>query len=85
MCIRDRAQVLQYLAVPPYAPTAAQLAAAPAAALDVLGLLSQQPGAEEAAAGAAVRAVLDANPALAPGYEACLLYTSISALSTSTS
>lgn len=63
------AQVLQYLAVPPYAPTAAQLAAAPAAALDVLGLLSQQPGAEEAA-GAAVRAVLDANPALAPGYEA---------------
>lgn len=44
------AQVLQYLAVPPYAPTAAQLAAAPAAALDVLGLLSQQPGAEEAAA-----------------------------------
>ena len=64
------APVLQYLAVPPYAPTAAQLAAAPAAALDVLGLLSQQPGAEEAAAGAAVRAVLDANPALAPGYEA---------------
>ena len=39
------AQVLQYLAEPPYAPTAAQLAAAPAAALDVLGLLSQQPGA----------------------------------------
>ena len=49
---------------------AAQLAAAPAAALDVLGLLSQQPGTEETAAGAAVRAVLDANPALAPGYEA---------------
>ena len=62
------APILQYLSVPPYAPTALQLAAAPAAALDMLGPLSQDPA--QGAAGAAVRAVLDADPALAPGYAA---------------
>ena len=76
--------VLTLLAVPPYAPDAVQLAATPAAALDMLGILSQQPGQERT--GAAVRAVLDADPQAAPGYEAvrraadtagaCLLYTS---------
>ena len=43
-------------------------AAAPAAALDMLGTLTQDPG--QGAAGAAVRAVLDESPNLAPGYEA---------------
>ena len=62
------APVLQYLQVPPCAPTAVQLAAAPAAALDMLGTLTQDPG--QGAAGAAVRAVLDESPNLAPGYEA---------------
>ena len=62
------APVLQYLNVPPCAPTAVQLAAAPAAALDMLGTLTQDPG--QGAAGAAVRAVLDESPNLAPGYEA---------------
>ena len=61
------APVLQYLQVPPCAPTAVQLAAAPAAALDMLGTLTQDPG--QGAAGAAVRAVLDESPNLAPGYE----------------
>ena len=60
--------ILKYLNVPPCAPTAAMLAAAPAAALDVLGTLSQDPGQEHA--GAAVRAVLDEAPAAAPGYAA---------------
>ena len=60
--------VLTLLAVPPYAPDAVQLAATPAAALDMLGILSQQPGQERT--GAAVRAVLDADPQAAPGYEA---------------
>ena len=60
--------VLTLLAVPPYAPDAVQLAATPAAALDMLGILSQQPGQERT--GAAVRAVLDAAPQAAPGYEA---------------
>ncbi len=45
-----------------------QLAAAPAAALDMLGMLTQDPG--QGAAGAAVRAVLDESPNLAPGYAA---------------
>ncbi len=62
------APVLNFLEVPPYAPTAAQLAASPAAALDILGVLSQDPA--QGPAGAAVRAVLDADPALAPGYAA---------------
>ena len=62
------APVLQYLQVPPCAPTAVQLAAAPAAALDMLGTLTQAPG--QGTAGAAVRAVLDESPNLAPGYEA---------------
>ena len=39
-----------------------------AAALDILGTLTQDPG--QGAAGAAVRAVLDESPDLAPGYEA---------------
>ena len=56
--------VLTLLAVPPYAPDAVQLAATPAAALDMLGILSQQPGQERT--GAAVRAVLDADPQAAP-------------------
>ena len=43
-------------------------AGAPAAALDMLGTLTQDPG--QGAAGAAVRAVLDESPNLAPGYEA---------------
>ncbi|WP_455500742.1 PD-(D/E)XK nuclease family protein [Gemmiger sp.] len=60
--------ILQYLNVPSYAPTAAMLAAAPAAALDVLGTLEQTPG--QAQAGAAVRAVLDEAPDAAPGYAA---------------
>ena len=62
------APILQYLQVPPCTPTAVQLAAAPAAALDVLGMLSQDP--DRQCAGAAVRAVLDADPALAPAYAA---------------
>ena len=62
------APVLNYLQVPPYTPTAEQLAASPAAALDVLGPMSQNPA--QAGEGAAVRAALDADPALAPGYAA---------------
>ena len=44
------------------------VAAEIAAALDMLGTLTQDPG--QGAAGAAVRAVLDESPNLAPGYEA---------------
>ena len=65
------APVLSLLAVPPAGPDAAELAAAPAAALDVLGLLTRQPGQE--GTGAAVRAALDAaegTAAAVPGYEA---------------
>ena len=51
------APVLNLLQVPFVQPTAAELAAAPAAALDVLGVLTQDPA--QRAAGAAVRAALD--------------------------
>ena len=51
------APVLNLLQAPFVQPTAAELAAAPAAALDVLGVLTQDPA--QSAAGAAVRTALD--------------------------
>ena len=65
------AAVRTLLKVPFAAPDTAALAATPAAALDMLGPVSQQPGQE--AAGAALEAALQAaegTPHAAPGYEA---------------
>lgn len=63
--------VRKLLEVPFTSPTVAQLGATPAAALDILGPVSQQPGQEEE--GAALRCVLEqfsrASGAV-PGYEA---------------
>ena len=67
------APVLNLLQVPFVQPTAAELAAAPAAALDVLGVLSQDPA--QGSAGAAVRAALDdaeKTGELSSGYAAVL-------------
>ena len=65
------APVLNLLQAPFVQPTAAELAAAPAAALDVLGVLTQDPA--QSAAGAAVRTALDEaekTGALSTGYAA---------------
>lgn len=63
--------VRELLRVPFVTPSAAMLAAAPPAALDILGIVSQQPGRE--GEGAALRAALDGlegTPQAAPGYDA---------------
>ena len=63
--------VRSLLRVPFAAPSTAQLAATPAAALDILGILSQQP--DRQGQGAALRAALDNvenTPDAAPGYAA---------------
>lgn len=63
--------VRSLLRVPFAEPSAAMLAATPEAALDILGVVSQQPGRE--GEGAALRAVLDrleGTSQAAPGYEA---------------
>lgn len=65
------APVRTLLQVPFVTPDTASLGATPAAALDILGPVSQQPGQE--AAGAALRAALQAvetTPLAAPGYAA---------------
>ena len=65
------APVRSLLQVPFAAPTTAELGATPAAALDILGIVSQQPGRE--GEGEALRAALDAEkdtPLAAPGYAA---------------
>lgn len=65
------APVRSLLQVPFAAPTTAELGATPAAALDILGVVSQQPGRE--GEGEALRAALDAEertPLAAPGYAA---------------
>ena len=67
------APVLNLLQVPFVQPTAAELAAAPAAALDVLGVLSQDPA--QSAAGAAVLTALEEaekTGELSTGYAAVL-------------
>lgn len=63
--------VRSLLRVPFAAPSTAQLAATPAAALDILGILSQQP--DRQGQGTALRAALDSvenTPDAAPGYAA---------------
>lgn len=63
--------VRSLLQVPFAAPSTAQLAATPAAALDILGILSQQP--DRQGQGGALRAALDGvenTPDAAPGYAA---------------
>ena len=65
------APVRSLLQVPFAAPTTAELGATPAAALDILGIVSQQPGRE--GEGEALRTALDAEertPLAAPGYAA---------------
>lgn len=65
------APVRSLLQVPFAAPTTAELGATPAAALDILGIVSQQPGRE--GEGEALRAALDAEEGTqlaAPGYAA---------------
>lgn len=62
------APVLQLLEVPFVSPTTAELGATPAAALDILGVVSQQPGQE--AEGAALRVALEEVQATVPGYAA---------------
>lgn len=65
------APVRSLLQVPFAAPTTAELGASPAAALDILGVVSQQPGRE--GEGEALRAALDAEEGTqlaAPGYAA---------------
>ena len=65
------APVRRLLQVPFTEPNAAELGASPAAALDILGIISQQPGRE--GEGEALRAALDAaeaTPHAVPGYEA---------------
>lgn len=65
------APVRSLLQVPFAAPTTAELGASPAAALDILGIVSQQPGRE--GEGEALRTALDAEegtPLAAPGYAA---------------
>ena len=64
------APVRSLLQVPFEEPTTAELGASPAAALDILGIVSQEPGRE--GEGEALRAALDAaenTPHAAPGYE----------------
>lgn len=65
------APVRSLLQVPFAAPTTAELGATPAAAMDILGIVSQQPGRE--GEGEALRTALDAEegtPLAAPGYAA---------------
>lgn len=65
------APVRSLLQVPFAAPTTAELGATPAAALDILGIVSQQPGRE--GEGEALRTALDAEegtPLATPGYAA---------------